>query len=1775
MDLPLDELGDGESAPVSSRTSSIPPPEPPRERMGRSPIPPTNPPMRGAPWRPSIPLPNPKATVPGGIAAPRSSPSIPVPTRFPGVPPPVRSRSLSPPTPIPALRKDGRTSGVPAAPSEEKQRADNAQQEIASWESELSLATDPIRQARIHYEIARVSETILDLPRAAAHYEEALRRAPEHVPTIRGARRVMLARKNYQSALPLFDAEARITSSSEIKAALLYAKGRVIEDVLGQRSAARREYATASELDREAPIILKALEQCDQDASSWSELSRTYERIANAVTEDPKHRAALIVQRARLLETKQRETDAAIELYETALRLDPEVAGALQALKRLHHQQRRWRDLISVLHREAEQSQDQGVRTMALYRIARLHAERLGNREEALAALERAARESPDEPLVLEEMARLYEEAEKWEPLVRVLEQLVDAQPRREAQGVAERVALLVRVGQLREEKLADVPGALVAYEAALALSPTHVPTLQALGKLYTKGGDWERLVRMHQGEAEHAEEPRRRAAAHARVAEIQETQLQLIDPAMEHHMRALSLEPGYAPSFKALTRLLADRGRHRELIELYARAVDETSDKDRAITYLLKMGAIYEDALQEHGQAAHMYRRVLELDPKHLGAIHALQRATERAARWPELVYALELEAEQTRDTQQIVALLHRAGEVLDDLLGDRDAAMIRFRKVLGIEPTYVPALTSLGRIYHRAGRWDDLLELYERELELTPRGPDSTALLLKMGELCEHRIGRDDDALTHYRRAIEIDPTNQSALRALGRMLRERGQWEELVRILEIDRGGLEDPAARARAAYRVGEVWEERLGQFDRAITAYEQARDADPRYRPALDALSRLRAERGATEPSSWRKLVDDLEKEAAGSPDPKLIVAALARAGEIWSDQLGEPRRACAAFERVLEREPGHLGALLSLEALYRRLSSFEDLARICASEAKVLTDSHARVAALHELARIQETRLGTPPELVRSTYEAILSLAPNDTLAIANLERIAIMTGSRELLLEIDRRLVASSDDPIVLAAYRTRLAESLEMRGDPSARAEYRAALDADPESLVAARGLSRLAERSGDAAALADAARRQARVLKDPKQASALLVRAGQVSEEQLGDPAAAITDIERALELWPDSADAAHRLLDLLMMSGQEARAADRLSRAAQSAKSPERATELWLEVARIQADSLDNLAGAIGALNRVLKTTPTHVATLRKLAELYERDQQWNESVQLLGRIIQLAPDRDSIKDAHLRLAALWDGRLGDTSRALLSLNAVLALEPRNRTALMRLAALHERELDLDRAVEIATRLVEASPAPHERALSLSMLARIEYRRKNHEKAATAWVEAIVLEGPSGIAARALREAFPEQHARALYADALRKHLAQWNNQSPAPRQAFVELALVLDNTSSDNGSSEVGEVIDVLMTATRAIPEDPELDRMLASQLSRAGRHGEAITILRKRLAEDITRVQFWRDLGATFEAAAQPDLVRFTHDPLMLLGAADDGGTSEFFRLRPPMPARARPGSFGIGTLHSFYGSATPGPLMAMLSTLPEAFSRLFPPDLEGFGLGIRDRVTARSGHPLRTLTDRVAQIFGVEHYELYVHRVRARGVSVELSEPPSVLVPASISEFPISAQVFLLARAFANIAMRFHVVDKLTPRELEVLVASAARSAAPGFGAGLTSEDVLDDQTRRIQKALPRRSRRALEEATARYVAGPPVDFAAWVRSIHMGSARAGLIVSDDLLSSIEVLRRTERDLAHGEIAELVRNSPIVAELVRFWVSEPAIELRRRAGML
>jgi hypothetical protein len=169
--------------------------------------------------------------------------------------------------------------------------------------------------------------------------------------------------------------------------------------------------------------------------------------------------------------------------------------------------------------------------------------------------------------------------------------------------------------------------------------------------------------------------------------------------------------------------------------------------------------------------------------------------------------------------------------------------------------------------------------------------------------------------------------------------------------------------------------------------------------------------------------------------------------------------------------------------------------------------------------------------------------------------------------------------------------------------------------------------------------------------------------------------------------------------------------------------------------------------------------------------------------------------------------------------------------------------------------------------------------------------------------------------------------------------------------------------------------------------------------------------------------------------------------------------------------------------------------------------------------------------------------------------------------------VPAWLSELSEAGQVFVAARVMGLAAARLSVVDKLTPRELEILVASATRIVAPGFGAGLTSEDVLDDQAKRIGKLLSRKARRTLDELAPRYAQSPIQDYPAFSARVSRVAARLGLLVTDDLERSLDVLRRLERDGQGLDFPAFLRGSPLAQDLLHYHGSEQALEVRRRFG--
>ena len=1712
------------------------------------------PPVAAAPSAPQASIPQPPIAVP-------IVPIGPAPIFPPPVPPPPRD-PVAPDNEPTQFIGDAKTL-VLDEEGRARARTAHARELVTDCEEELGKNPEPARAGRLHYEIGRAYEGVLDdLEKARDHYALARERMPEHSPTLRGSRRVAVVLGRHAEALLLFDAESRLVADPADKAMLLYEKGVLLEDRMGQRKEARRAYGAALDLDEGNPTILKAFERASVMAAEWDDVERTLEREANAVSSDAHHRSALLAARARVIDARKAEPERAIQLYQTALELDPRAPGALIGVKGLLYAHERWRDLIGVLEEEATQAADAEARALARYRVGRLYLDRLGALDEAISALEAAVAEAPADPMILGELARVYELGKRWAKLAQVLETIAASTP-----STSERVALMHRVAQIAEERLGDAERATDWHRRALDTDPSYVPALQALGKLYTRSEHWTALIAMHLGEAGATRDNTRRAAAHARVAEILEERLGNVDQAIEHHTRALGLVPGYAPSFKALGRLYSQGNRFRELAELYERAVDQAKDDESKITYLFKIGRIQEDSLGAPLTALEAYRRILKLDPGHLGALHALQRAAERGQSWEELIAALDLEAARVKEPAERAALLYRAAEVAEERLGDVDGAITRCRNVLTIDPAYAPVLSSLGRLYYGAGRWDELLSTYQLELRVTEPGAASAALLYKMGELAEERIGRTEDAIKFYREATVADPKHLTAIRALARLLSDRQQWKDVVQLLELELSAVDDKALRARSAFRIGEVYEHRVLDRAKALDAYERALEEEPGFRPALDGRGRL-LERA----KEYRVLVDSLDVEAQVSRDPATTVALRLRAAEVFRDHLAMPERAAEAYEAVLALDPDHLGALLALEPLYAELGRAGQLADCLTAQARILQNGFARVAVLRDLARLEELKMDAAPSAVAERYLAIARVAPADSAALRALSRVALAQKNWALLAQIDAKLGALSQDSADAAAYQTELAEELELSNDDSALDTYRSALARDPESIAAARGFARLAARHGTPALLGDAAQHAARVLRDPELAASLLVRSSRVRLERERDPVQASADLTTALELCPDHEESARRLSEILLPT-ETSRLADVLAHAAGRAKDKGRRAALWVAVAGLHADYRGDVGAGLSALGRALAERPVYVPALMKEAELYARDGRANEAVDRLGRVVAASPEPPVLLAAHLALAARLR-ELGEPGRAIINLEAALQIDPQHRAALATLLDLQMEREDLEAAAMTAARLVAVCPEGRERADALTRLARLERARGSVKGAMDAYRQAVATTGVDGPALEEMRTLIAETKKRGetppwdAYADGLRRYLERGKGDDQRLVPVFLELSRVF--------ADELGQVdraVEALRVGTSRFTKDAPLRTELAIQLRRLGRHAEAAEELRRLVDLEPLRLGVWQSLAESLSALGRADLGGVANDILVALG----GGT-DMERIaaqsRVVHPVALEPGAFDAESIRMLdAGVPEDAATTRLLACAAPGLERVYPASFEAYGISKGDRISSRSGHPTRLLVDRIARVLGVGDVDLYIHHAHSGSVEVEFADPLAIMVPAHVIGLPESQQAFLLGRVLVDIMRGVYAVDKLAPSAIGEILVAAMRTVDPAFGAGQSRGEYLENLTKNLYRGLPRRARRPLEEAAAAYGPSPKPRLDDWLARVRKTSTRAALLLSGDAAGAVAVLRRTEGDLAGLEGVALERGMATLADALRFAVSEVAATVRRRIG--
>jgi len=1632
--------------------------------------------------------------------------------------------------------------------------ATDAKRRIAQLEREVRAAGDSPSAARLLHEIGRLWEAQQPNHRnAAIAWQNAFRLDPRHLPTLQSARRLFSRIGNWSLVAQLLDAEVDATPAPAAQSALLFEKGRILDEKLARHAEAKSCFDRALELDPANLALLAHLES--RLATDPKALAAVRLRLAEAVS-DPHASAQALAAAALLLEPT--DPSRALELLRAAFAKAPADA-AIRARLRVHLERSGELDeLVGVLQAELTTCEGAPSDAAAIWhRIARLHLRR-DREDDAVDALLAAHRLVPDEPLIAFELSRLYELREAWEPLAEVLE----TRAARAADG-AERAALLVELATLLESRMDRPDRAMEHYLAALRLSPGDPVALAALGKLQHQQGDWEGLLRTFESEALYARDSRQKAARTFQAAVILEEKLGRVDEAIARHVGALQLFPGYLPAQKALIRLYTKEGRHDELVAMLEQDLASQRDGEQLVSTLAEIAEVQEKRLCDPAAALRSHRRILEIAPGHLPSIRSMARLAEESKDWEAFVHALELEAAHTGDQRQVLVLLHRSAEVLEDEIADRQRAIDAYRKVLALAPSYLPALRALGRIYARRGMWTELLEMHRREAEIAPSASAAASLVYQVAELYEHKLCVEDKAIEAYREALSLSPSHLPAMRSLARIYASQGAWQSLVDVMIMEAGTRTDARERAAALCRVAELREERLDQRDQAKESYAEALRLVPGHPAALRALDRLHSMDG-----EWSDVARILEWTAASADAaPRVRVDALARLASLCLDAFSDPARALRWCEAGLELAPTDPALLRIAERI--RAAQEDPASRAEARERLAAGIEDGRLASVLLVRAAEDRAEAGAPDAAARALQLAVDADPRSEHARELLE--ASLDPERDpvgLAVVLERR-AAASHDPELRAALLVRLAGLRQERlGDAEgALAACREALALAPGHLAALDGACRAAEALGDAPSRLELLVARAAVERDPVNAARSLAIAGTIREAD--DPDGALDLYHRAVERLPTEPTAVARIEAILAARGDAASVARLYEERAARESDALAAADALVAAARLHQDHLADPTKAARLLDEALARNPEHPEGLERRGAAAEARGETREAIADFAARLRLGGDPLSLAPLHLRLARLHAAS-GETGRALTHLQSALAADPSLAEALALQARLHVEARNWAGAVEALRRLADRETDPASLAAIHGDLARIHEEGMGDLEGAAGWLERTLGSAPDDV--RTL-ERLARLYERARNLPKLVASLERWSValvKSGQPDRGAGVLARA--------GTIFAGPLRDPILAvqcfrqALDWSPDDGEIRTALAHLYAADSKFQElAVDEYRLVLGCGAPKAETFRALYRIWETQGSRDRAFMASSVLHALRSADQAEAAfhaQHHGLRPAMPSGSLPPDELDRCL------ALPeerSPLAAIAAALAEPLARAIGARLDNLEVERDDRLKA--DHPLRRQLDRILEGVGVNPAAIPIYTSpRSIVAEVALADGPVLVVGRDFtSRFQKREQAFLLGRVAWMVRQGSGFWARFSPATLADLLGAAVRLVEPGF-LGIGAPD--DEAVKRLGKALGRRGRKSLEAPVARLREEKSTETAAdLIRAGRRSADRAGLLFSGDLPASIGLLLRgsgAELRLDSAEaVAEAIEGRDDVEELLRFSVSEEHFRLR------
>jgi len=602
------------------------------------------------------------------------------------------------------------------------------------------------------------------------------------------------------------------------------------------------------------------------------------------------------------------------------------------------------------------------------------------------------------------------------------------------------------------------------------------IDALAAIERRLDDRGESDRLIELWLGRTEVETSPAGRARCLRRVAEIFETKKGQMAEAFQSALAAFKESPEPA-LLDDLERLAGISGGWVDLLtalrelmpqlpvashpELWLRIARLYGEKLNHVDYAL---ASLAEAQKLEIKDAGLRRRVLELRVE----------LNRRAERWKDLAESLGLLAgsagESEGGKERQIDLYLEQGELYEARLSDGISAIAAFKKARAAAPDSRDVLSALEHSLRRHSSWVDLIAVLDdkcAQLDASGNGADAAAALdcrREAARLCAEHQNDRKQAIARWEAVRSVAPGDVETLRALEKLYSQDGSTsEQYLQTLSALADNVPSEKERLSLYRRLYAEYEDLPGHAAQAAECLEKILRIDTGAEDAYRGLERLYAK-----DKNFAALVATYERHIERSEGGKVeLLAALARvyeqdmpAGDAEVLKTQAPS-AVRAWQRILELQPDHLGALEALARLQQLTGEPLEAVRALEKRARLTDDKTQKAGFFYRAAQLCEKHQldakRTEDDYVRA-IEVDAAYVPALT-ALAGLYR---SQGDLLRAAKLFGEAAGATQNRLEKARFWVDSARLYQQADDlPQARALYDEVLKTDPEQTDAVAGM------------------------------------------------------------------------------------------------------------------------------------------------------------------------------------------------------------------------------------------------------------------------------------------------------------------------------------------------------------------------------------------------------------------------------------------------------------------------------------------------------------------------------------------------------------------------------------------------------------------------------------------------------------------------------------------------------------------------------------------